>query len=40
MAKNNTGKTGDISKCCRGLTKSAGRHPVTGEKLHWEYKKG
>ena len=38
--KNNTGKTGDISKCCRCLTKSAGRHPVTGEKLHWEYKKG
>ena len=26
-----------ISKCCRGKYKSAGKHPVTGEKLVWEY---
>lgn len=26
-----------ISKCCRGKQKSAGKHPVTGEKLIWEY---
>lgn len=25
----------DIRKCCKGLQKHAGRHPVTGEKLHW-----
>ena len=30
----------DISKCCRGKKKSAGKHPVTGEKLKWEYYKG
>ena len=29
-----------ISKCCRGKRKSAGKHPVTGEKLVWEYIKG
>ena len=28
---------GDISKCCKGKRKSAGRHPITGEKLVWEY---
>ena len=27
----------NISKCCRGRLKSAGKHPVTGEKLKWEY---
>lgn len=27
----------DISKCCRGKKKSAGKHPVTGEKLKWGY---
>jgi len=27
----------DISKCCTGKRKSAGKHPVTGEKLVWEY---
>ena len=27
----------DISKCCKGKRKSAGKHPVTGEKLVWEY---
>lgn len=26
-----------ISNCCRGRGKSAGKHPVTGEKLVWEY---
>lgn len=26
-----------ISGCCKGKGKSAGRHPVTGERLHWEY---
>ena len=27
----------DISKCCKGKLKSAGKHPVTGEKLIWRY---
>ena len=35
--KKETGKDGDISKCCRGLTKTAGFHPITHEKLCWEY---
>ena len=26
-----------ISACCRGKRKSAGKHPVTGEKLKWKY---
>ena len=26
-----------ISKCCNGKYKSSGKHPVTGEKLHWKY---
>lgn len=26
-----------IRRCCRGIRKSAGKHPVTGEKLVWEY---
>ena len=26
-----------ISKCCLGKLKSSGKHPVTGEKLHWKY---
>lgn len=35
-AKRQTGvDSSDIRKCCRGLKKHAGRHPVTGEKLHW-----
>ncbi|HBI91157.1 MAG TPA: hypothetical protein DDY58_01255 [Terrisporobacter glycolicus] len=29
----------DISKCCKEIRKSAGRHPVTGEKLVWMYYK-
>ena len=27
----------NISKCCKGKYKSAGKHPVTNEKLIWEY---
>ena len=30
----------NICSCCRGKLKSAGKHPVTGEKLVWEYEKG
>ena len=26
-----------IHECCRGKRKSAGKHPITGEKLKWEY---
>ena len=26
-----------ISDCCKGKQKSAGKHPVTGEKLIWKY---
>ena len=26
-----------ISACCRGKRKSAGKHPITGEKLVWKY---
>lgn len=26
-----------ITKCCKGKNKSCGRHPETGEKLHWLY---
>lgn len=29
--------TSSISACCKGKRKSAGKHPVTGEKLKWEY---
>ena len=27
----------NICKCCKDKTKSSGKHPVTGEKLYWEY---
>lgn len=27
---------GDISRCCRNKQKSAGKHPITGEKLIWK----
>ena len=27
----------NITQCCRGKRKSAGKHPITGEKLVWEY---
>ena len=26
-----------IHKCCKGIEKSSGKHPETGEKLFWEY---
>ena len=26
-----------INRCCLGSCKSAGKHPITGEKLHWIY---
>lgn len=29
-----------ISRVCKGLEKSAGKHPITKEKLHWKYYKG
>lgn len=29
-----------ISECCLGKRKSAGKHPITGEKLEWEYYEG
>ena len=29
--------TTHISKCCKGKAKSAGKNPVTGERLKWEY---
>ena len=32
-------KQQNISKCCNGKLQSAGKHPVTGEKLHWKYAK-
>ncbi len=30
-------KTSGISACCRGDRKSAGKHPITGEKMVWKY---
>ena len=29
-----------ISACCKGKLKSAGKHPITGEKLVWRYLNG
>ena len=26
-----------VRECCVGVAKSAGKHPETGEKLHWRY---
>lgn len=26
-----------VSACVRGITKTAGKHPITGERLHWKY---
>jgi group I intron endonuclease len=31
--------SGNITLCCRGKRKSCGKHPVTGERLHWMYYK-
>jgi hypothetical protein len=31
------GVTGGISACCKGKIKTAGKHSITGEKLHWMY---
>ena len=28
---------GNVNKCCKGKQKSAGKHPETGERLHWMY---
>ena len=28
---------GNIGQCCKGKLKSAGKHPITGEKLVWEF---
>jgi group I intron endonuclease len=28
-------RAADIASCLRGRQKSAGKHPITGEKLHW-----
>ena len=37
-ASNETGVCAtNISMCCSGAIQSAGKHPVTGEKLHWIY---
>lgn len=27
----------DVSKCCRGKLNYVGKHPITGEKLVWQY---
>lgn len=27
----------DITGCCKGIQKSAGKHPITRQKLHWMY---
>ena len=38
LAANKTNiKNQNISWCCLGKAKSAGKHPITGEKLHWVY---
>lgn len=29
--------TSYISKACKGIRKTAGKHPITGEKLMWKY---
>lgn len=26
-----------VANCCKGKQKTAGKHPITGEKLHWVY---
>lgn len=27
----------NITDCCKGRSKTAGKHPITGERLHWRY---
>lgn len=27
-----------IGKACKGIRQSAGKHPETNQKLHWEYR--
>lgn len=29
-----------IGQCCRGKQKTSGKHPITGEPLHWRFYKG
>ena len=29
--------TSGITKCCKGKLNSLGKHPITGERLHWKY---
>jgi hypothetical protein len=36
-AKNIEGQYKHVICCCRGKRKSAGKHPITGEPLHWHY---
>ena len=31
------GYTSHIGNCCKGKLKTSGKHPITGEKLHWMY---
>lgn len=28
---------GDIGRCCKGKRKTAGKHPITGERLRWKF---
>lgn len=38
QAKEVTGiDNSSILKACKGIRESAGKHPDTGEKLHWRY---
>lgn len=36
MNMNESSRT-HISRVCKSIEATAGRHPITGEKLHWEY---
>ena len=37
MKWSNIKNTSSITQCCRGETKTAGKHPKTGQALHWMY---
>lgn len=37
VAKKYDIKPKDVSACCTGRQKSAGKHPVTGERMRWAY---